>query len=212
MLLGMLQSISFTSYFKLLGILSLVLSWPSFAAEGEIFLSQRVAYMTSEGKLSKNKNHIGYMSSVARSFSGSANFLSLDLIQRIGFLSETFYALDKEKLWFPLVPDSKIRILEPSIEFDVCLFSKSILRLCGGGGISAARVQSSSQDFQTYASYPFEARVLYKSSNGAFLMEAGFRKRVFENRMEGFLAQHSDVMGFVGLGVSYTLTFARKPR
>jgi len=174
-----------------------------FARDGDLILTQRAGLASSQGRLSQDQNHLGLMFSVARAFHGPSKILNSDFLQRFSVLTDSFSALDKEQLWFPLVPDAKLRLRELSIEFDLCLFSKWSIRPCMGGGLSAVHVQSSIQDYQIYAAFPFEARFVYASPGKYLSVELGARVRSFQNRMEGFVAKHSDIMPFVGFGLFF---------
>lgn len=72
-----------------------------------------------------------------------------------------------------------------------------------GWGIRCWYLQSTIQNYQLYAAFPAEARILYASIDRIFFFEAGARYRAFQNRVEGFVAKHVDIMPFVGIGLFF---------
>ena len=175
----------------------------AFAAQGDTTISQRAGYVTSRGDLSRDTNHLGQMFSVTRTFNGPMKFLNLEFMHRFSVLYDSFYTLGDDNLMFPIVPHAQTRLIEPSIHFELCLFSTWHFRPCVGGGLSAVYLQSSVQNYQIYAAVPAEARLMYSSEEKIYFFEAGARYRAFQNRVEGYVAKHRDVMTFVGIGLFF---------
>lgn len=173
------------------------------AAQGDTTLSQRAGYVISSGDLSRDKNHIGQMFSFTRTYHGPMKFLNTELMHRFSVLYDSFYTLGDDNLLFPIVPHAQARLIEPSIHFELCLFSTWRLRPCIGGGFSGVYLQSSIQNYQIYAAAPAEARLLFASKDNLFFYEAGARYRTFQNRVDGYVAKHNDVMPFVGIGLFF---------
>jgi hypothetical protein len=69
-----------------------------------------------------------------------------------------------------------------------------------GAGFAAVYLQSSVQNYQIYAAAPVEVRLAYAASD-VFFAEFGARFRTFQNRVDGYVAKHADLMYFFGLGV-----------
>lgn len=173
------------------------------ATQGDTTISQRAGYVISNGDLSRDKNHLGHMLTVTRTFHGPIKFLNSELMHRFSILYDSFYTLGEDNLLFPIVPHAQARLIEPSIHFELCLFSTWRLRLCVGGGFSGVYLQSSIQNYQIYATAPAEARILYASSERIFFFEAGVRYRTFQNRVDGYVAKHNDLMPFIGIGLFF---------
>lgn len=173
------------------------------ASEGDTSFSQRGGYVLSKGDLSRDTSHVALMFSAARSFHGPMSFLGLEAMHQLSFLYDNFYALGDEQLKFPIVPHAQARIIEPSFALDFCLFSNRRVRPCLGAGFSAVYLQSSIQNYQIYAGFPAQARVMYASFDNLFFFEAGVRYRSLQNRMEGYLAKHADLMSFLGIGLFF---------
>jgi len=184
-------------------ILSSLFSNSTNAAQGDTSLSQRAGYVLSQGDLSRDANHLGHMFSFTRTFHGPMKFLNSEAMHRFSLLYDSFYTLGEDNLLFPIVPHAQARLLEPSIHFEFCLFSTSRIRPCLGAGFSAVYVQSSIQNYQIYAALPAEARIIYASAERIFFFEAGARYRIFQNRIEGYVAKHVDLMPFVGPGLFF---------
>lgn len=173
------------------------------AAQGDTTISQRAGYVISNGDLSRDKNHLGHMLTVTRTFHGPIKFLNSELMHRFSILYDSFYTLGEDNLLFPIVPHAQARLMEPSIHFELCLFSTWRLRPCVGGGFSGVYLQSSIQNYQIYAAAPAEARILYASTERIFFFEAGARFRTFQNRVYGYVAKHNDLMTFLGIGLFF---------
>jgi hypothetical protein len=173
------------------------------AAQGDTTISQRAGYVFSSGDLSRDKNHHGQMFSITRTYHGPLKFLNTELMHRFSILYDSFYTLGDNNLLFPVVPHSQARLIEPSIHFELCLFSTWRLRPCVGGGFSAVYLQSSIQNYQIYAAAPAEARILYASTERIFFVEAGARFRTFQNRVDSYVAKHNDLMPFLGIGLFF---------
>lgn len=140
------------------------------------------------------------MLSFTRSFHGPTRFLKTEAMHRFSVLYDSFYTLGSETLLFPLVPHAQTRLIEPSIHFEACLFATKAIRPCAGAGFAAVYLQSSIQNYQIYAAAPVEVRLAYAASD-VFFAEFGARFRMFQNRVDGYVAKHSDLMYFFGLGV-----------
>ncbi|MEN9528591.1 MAG: hypothetical protein RI932_464, partial [Pseudomonadota bacterium] len=125
------------------------------------------------------------------------------MLHRLSVLYDSFYALGAENLLFPIVPHAQTRIIEPSLQLELCLFSSWKFRPCFGAGFSVVYLQSTIQNYQIYGAFPAEARLVYASAERIFFFEAGARYRTFQNRVEGYSAKHKDLMPFVGLGVFF---------
>gem|GEM_PF-376161 len=173
------------------------------AAQGDTTISQRAGYVISDGNLSRDRNHLGQMFSITRTFHGPMKFLNTELMHRFSILYDSFYTLGDNNLLFPVVPHTQARLIEPSIHFELCLFSTLNLRPCIGGGISGVYLQSSIQNYQIYAAAPAEARLLFASKDRLFFFEVGARYRQFQNRVDGYVAKHKDVMPFIGIGLFF---------
>jgi len=180
-----------------------LLSKAARAAQGDTSFTQRAGYVISSGDLSRDKNHLGHMLSVTRTFHGPVKFLNSELMHRFSVLYDSFYTLGPDNLLFPIVPHAQVRLIEPSIHFDLCLFSTWRLRPCIGGGFSGVYLQSSIQNYQIYAAAPAEVRILYANSERIFFFEAGARFRTFQNRVSGYVARHNDLMPFLGIGLFF---------
>lgn len=188
----------------LLLLFSSLVSANASAAVGDMSFSQRAGYVISKGDLSRDPSHLGHMFAATRVFNAPVSFLSIEPMHKFSLLVDSFYALGKDKLLFPLIPNAPVRLIEPSFSIDFCFLSAWAIRPCFGAGFTAVYLQSSIQNYQVYATIPAEARVVYASSGRIFFLEAGARYRAFKNRVEGFVAQHSDVMPFVGIGLFFT--------
>ncbi|MFZ9521270.1 MAG: hypothetical protein ACO3A4_12415 [Silvanigrellaceae bacterium] len=175
----------------------------AWATPGDTTLTQRAGFVMSKGDLSRDPNHLGLMLTWTRAFAGPIKFLNMELMHRVSVLYDSFYALGEDSLLFPLLPHAQTRIVEPSIQFELCLFSQYRLRPCLGTGVSLVYLQSSIQNYQMYASAPAEARLLYANAERTFFFEAGARYRSFQNRIEGYVAKHADLMSFVGIGLFF---------
>jgi hypothetical protein len=174
-----------------------------YAAQGDTTLSQRAGYVLSQGNLSRDATHLGHMFSLTRTFHGPVKFLNTEALHRFSILYDTFYTLGENELLFPLIPHTQSRIVEPSINFEICPLSGWRVRLCVGAGFSTVFLFSSKDDYQLYAGLPAEARLQYASQDGLFFFEAGARYRVLQNRVSGFIARHTDLMPFAGLGLFF---------
>ncbi|MEN9825626.1 MAG: hypothetical protein RI953_1371 [Pseudomonadota bacterium] len=196
-------SVKVASVATLVSICLILTSHPAHATQGDTTLSQRAGYILSKGDLSRDPNHLGLMFSWTRSFAGPMKFLSSEMMHRFSILYDSFYALGDETLLFPIVPHAQARIIEPSVHFEYCLFSQFRVRPCVGAGVSLVYLQSSIQNYQIYAAAPLEARLLYANPERIFFFEAGARYRSFQNRVEGFVAKHADLMSFFGIGLFF---------
>ncbi len=173
------------------------------AAQGDTTFSQRAGYVMSKGDLTRDGHHLGHMFSATRSFHGPMKLLNSEVMHRFSLLYDTFYALGEETLLFPIIPHAQTRIIEPSLHLELCLFSTWKFRPCLGAGFSAVYLQSTIQNYQIYAAFPSEARLVYTSAERIFFYELGARYRTFQNRIEGYTAKHEDIMTFVGIGVFF---------
>ncbi|NBO39627.1 hypothetical protein EBU99_13700 [bacterium] len=173
------------------------------ASEGDTSLSQRGGYVLSKGDLSRDTNHVALMFAAARSFHGPMSFLGLEAMHQLSFLYDSFYALGEDQLKYPIVPHAQARIIEPTFAFDFCFFSTRRVRPCLGAGFSAVYLQSSIQNYQMYAAFPAQARIMYASFDNIFFYELGVRYRSFQNRTDGYLAKHADLMSFFGIGLFF---------
>jgi len=173
------------------------------AAPGDTSFSQRGGYVMSQGDLSRDKNHLGHMLTVTRTFHGPIKFLNTEAMHRFSVLYDAFYTLGDETLLFPLIPHAQARLIEPSFQLEFCLFSTWRIRPCLSGGVSGVYLQSSIQNYQIYASAPVEARLIYASQTSIFFFEVGARFRRFQNRVGGYVAKHQDFMPFMGLGLFF---------
>lgn len=189
------------SALTLLCIMSTTTTHFAYAAQGDTTLSQRGGYVLSRGDLSRDANHVAFMFSATHTYHGPSSILSTEFMHRFSVLFDTFYALGEDTLLFPITPLSQARIIEPSIHFDLCLFAKWRIRPCMGAGLSLVHLQSSVQNYQMYAGIPVEARFIYASAGNIFFYEIGARYRTLQNRIEGYIAKHSDLMPFFGLGI-----------
>lgn len=176
----------------------------SHAAQGDTSFSQRAGYVMSKGELSRDKSHLGHMFSATRTFHGPIKFLNSEVMHRFSVLYDTFYTLGNDTLLFPVVPHAQIRLIEPSVHFEFCLLAQFRIRPCLGAGFSAVYLQSSIQNYQIYAAAPAEARLIYASADRIFFFELGARFRTFQNRVEGYVARHTDLMPFLGLGLFFS--------
>lgn len=171
------------------------------ADQGDTSVYQRAGYVLSSGNLTRDQSHLGHMFSIARTFHGPLKFLQIEALHRFSLLYDSFYTLGTDTLLFPLVPHAQTRLIEPSVHFEFCLFSKSRLRPCVGAGFSAVYLQSSVRNYQIYAAFPAEIHLTYLVSKSSFFVDVGARYRSFQNRVDGYIAKHTDLMGFLGLGV-----------
>jgi hypothetical protein len=173
------------------------------ANPGDFTLSQRTGYVNSKGDLSRDKNHIAVMLAATRSFSGPKKILGIEFSHRFALLYDSFYTLDEINLLFPLVPRTQARIIEPSVELDGCLFAPARIHPCVGAGFSGVYIQSSVRNYQIYSALPLEARIVYATTDRRLQVEGGVRYRGFQNRVEGFVARHLDLMPFLGFGMRF---------
>jgi hypothetical protein len=124
-------------------------------------------------------------------------------MHRFSVLYDSFYALGEAELLFPLIPHKQTRILEPSLSFELCPLAGWKVRLCAAGGFSAVFLHSSTDNYQLYAGFPVEARLQFTSAEGFFFFEAGARLRTIQNKVDGFIARHKDLMPFAGIGLLF---------
>lgn len=176
----------------------------SSAAQGDTTISQRAGYVLSEGNLSRDATHLGHMFSFSRTFHGPIKLLNTEFMHRFSILYDTFYTQGETKLLFPLLPHTQSRIIEPSVNFEVCPLAGWKVRLCLGTGFSTVFLYASKDDYQLYAGLPADARLQYTSAEGILFFEAGARYRKIQNRIEGYIARHTDLMPFVGLGLFFS--------
>lgn len=199
-----IHSVTSKELFFALILFNSVLDSSANAAQGDTSLTQRAGYSISQGDLSRDKNHLGHMLTVTRTFHGPTKFLNIEAMHRVSVLYDSFYTLGDDTLLFPLIPHAQARLIEPSFQVEFCLFSTWRIRPCLGGGISGVYVQSSIQNYQIYAAAPVEARVIYASHDGIFFFDAGARFRKFQNRVSGYVAKHQDFMPFMGIGLFFS--------
>lgn len=72
------------------------------AAQGDTSFSQRGGYVISQGDLSRDKNHLGHMLTMTRTFHGPIKFLNTEAMHRFSVLYDSFYTLGEETLCFRL--------------------------------------------------------------------------------------------------------------
>ncbi|MEY3903239.1 MAG: hypothetical protein RL189_2545 [Pseudomonadota bacterium] len=184
-------------------VTSIVFSKNSLAAQGDTTFTQRAGYVQSKGNLSRDAHHIGLHFTASRTYHGPMKYLGAEMMHRFSVLYDTFYTLGPETLLFPVLPHAQTRIVEPSLHLELCLFTTKRMRPCVGGGFAAVYLQSSIQNYQLYAAFPIEARLAWYSPESFYFFEAGARMRSFQNRIEGYVAKHTDVMPFVGIGLFF---------
>lgn len=174
------------------------------AAAGDTSITQRAGYVVSRGELSRDKTHHGHMFSMTRTFDGPMSFLYIESMHRLSVLYDSFYTLGNDTLLFPVVPHAQARLIEPSLNLEFCIFARSALRPCASVGFSAVYLQSTIQNYQIYAALPVEARVIYNPADKIYFFEAGARYRTFQNRVEGYVAKHIDLMPYLGIGLFFS--------
>ncbi len=186
----------------ILGMLSIGHVTPAHAELGDFFVHQRLGVVESRGALSKEYQRPALQTTLSQSFRTFPTGIPVDFAHELSLYLDTFTTLGKDHLYFPLLPRAKARVFEPSVAFDVCAFSMSVVRFCLAGGFSMLHLQTGSDDFQRYVGLPATARIVIVPYESIFVWEIGTRYRKIENRTEGYTNTHADLFTFISIGVA----------
>lgn len=185
-----------------LGALFVAQATPAYAELGDFFLHQRAGIVESRGSLVKEYERPALQTVFSQSFRTFPAGIPVDLAHELSFYLDSFTTRGRDYLYFPLQPQSKTRVMEPSLGIDICAFSMSVVRLCLAGGLSLVHMQTSADDFQRYVGLPATARIVIVPYDSIVVWEFGTRWRAIENRTEGYLNRHEDLFTFVSVGVA----------